>query len=100
MDSIHTLVNEAQVRHYIKWPTLGVVSTGAPEVEPQPVTYNAAVFQMKKWITTRLTWLDKNMPGRVIPIDNTPVFSMKSSAGRSRRLPPARASAKRPSPFA
>jgi hypothetical protein len=79
MDSIHNLVNQAQVRHYIKWPILGVVSTGAPEVEPQPTTYAAAVLEMKKWISTRLAWLDENMPGRVIAIDNTPVFSMKSS---------------------
>ncbi len=66
MDSIHDLVNQAQVRHYIKWPILGVVSIGAPEVEPQPATFDAAVLQMKKWITTRLAWLDENMEGSVL----------------------------------
>jgi len=90
MDSIHNVVNQAQVRHYIKWPILGVVSMGAPEVDPQPATYDAAVLQMKKWIATRLTWLDDNMPGRVIVIPPTSVFSMKS-AGISRIFPnPAR----------
>ncbi len=69
MDSIQNLLNEAQVRHYIKWPILGVVSIGAPEVEPQPTTYAAAVLEMKKWITTRLAWLDKNMPGKALPPD-------------------------------
>ena len=71
IDSIHNLVNEAQVRHYIKWPILGIVSTGAPEVDPQPATYAAAVLQIKKWISTRLAWLDNNMPGRVLPVDTT-----------------------------
>lgn len=69
VDSIHDLVNQAQVRHYIKWPILGVVSIGSPEVDPQPATYDAAVQQMKNWITTRLAWLDQNMPGRVLSVD-------------------------------
>jgi hypothetical protein len=69
MDSIHDLVNQAQIRHYIKWPILGVVSIGAPEVDPQPATYNAAVLQMKNWITTRLAWLDQNMPGIILSAD-------------------------------
>jgi len=63
MDSIHSLVNEAQVRHYIKWPILGVVSMGSPEADPQPATYDAAVLQMKTWIAKRLVWLDSHMPG-------------------------------------
>jgi hypothetical protein len=66
IDSIHTLVNEAQVRHYQRWPILGVASAGAPEVDAQPTTFDGYITQFKSWISTRLTWLDANMPGKVI----------------------------------
>jgi hypothetical protein len=63
IDSIHTLVNEAQTRHYQKWPILGI-NVGAPEVDPEPSTYDSVLTKFKNWIATRLTWLDANMPGR------------------------------------
>ena len=66
IDSIHTLVNEAQVRHYQRWPILGVSSVGAPEVDAQPTTFDGYITQFKNWISTRLTWLDANMPGKDI----------------------------------
>jgi hypothetical protein len=66
IDSIHTLVNEAQVRHYQRWPILGVASAGAPEVDAQPKTFDGYITQFKNWISIRLTWLDANMPGKVI----------------------------------
>jgi hypothetical protein len=65
IDSIHTLVNEAQVRHYEKWPILGI-NVGAPEVDPEPGTYDSVLIKFKDWISTRLAWLDENMPGRDI----------------------------------
>ena len=65
IDSIHTLVNEAQVRHYQKWPILGK-NVGAPEVDAQPTTYAGEITKFKNWISTRLTWLDANMPGKDI----------------------------------
>jgi hypothetical protein len=64
IDSIHTLVNEAQVRHYQRWPILGI-DVGTPEVGPQPTTFDGEITKFKDWISTRLTWLDANMPGKV-----------------------------------
>jgi CotH kinase protein/Secretion system C-terminal sorting domain len=65
IDSIHTLVNEAQVRHYQRWPILGI-NVGTPEVDAQPSTFDGEITKFKKWISTRLTWLDANMPGKII----------------------------------
>ena len=63
IDSIHTLVNEAQVRHYKRWPILGI-DVGTPEVDAQPTTFDGEITKFKNWISTRLTWLDANMPGK------------------------------------
>ena len=65
IDSIYTLVNEAQVRHYQRWSILGI-NVGTPEVDAQPTTYDGEITKFKNWISTRLTWLDTNMPGRDI----------------------------------
>jgi CotH kinase protein/Secretion system C-terminal sorting domain len=64
IDSIHTLVDEAQVRHYQRWPILGI-DVGTPEVDAQPTTFDGEITKFKNWIATRLTWLDANMPGKV-----------------------------------
>ncbi len=68
IDSVKNLVNEAQTRHYTKWPILGA-SVGAPEVDYQPSTFDGQISMFKNWIQTRLTWLDKNMPGTTITSD-------------------------------
>jgi hypothetical protein len=65
IDSVQTLVNEAQVRHYQKWPILGK-NVGAPEVDAQPTTYDGEITKFKNWILTRLAWLDAHMPGKDI----------------------------------
>jgi hypothetical protein len=66
IDSVQRLANEAQVRHYTKWNILSL-NVGAPEVESQPSTYAGQVTKFSSWITTRLKWLDVNMPGKSIP---------------------------------
>lgn len=63
IDSVQNLANEAQARHYSKWPILGT-SIGAPEVDSQPSTYAGQVTKFKDWIQTRLTWLDGHMLGQ------------------------------------
>jgi len=63
IDSVQNLANEAQARHYSKWPILGT-SVGAPEVDSQPSTYSGQVTKFKNWIQTRLTWLDGHMLGQ------------------------------------
>jgi hypothetical protein len=62
IDSIRALVQEAQERHFQKWPLLGV-SGQAPEVGAIATTYNAELDTLKHWINLRLQWLDANIPG-------------------------------------
>lgn len=63
IDSLYNVVKNAQVKHFQKWQILGI-NAGAPEVDSQPVTYLGEVQKLKNWITKRLVWLDKNMPGK------------------------------------
>lgn len=65
IDSVHTLLEDAQQRHYEKWPILGI-DVGAPETDDQPETFDGEIEKFKNWITTRLSWLDENMPGNLI----------------------------------
>lgn len=62
MDSVSTLVNEAQQRHYAYWGHMGQ-ATGAPEVDPPAQSYQEEVDRLKQFIRLRLAWLDANMPG-------------------------------------
>jgi hypothetical protein len=62
IDSVGALVNNAQVRHFQKWPLLGI-NGPAPEVAPFPESYQEELQTLKAWINTRLEWLDTNMPG-------------------------------------
>lgn len=65
IDSVQNLANEAQARHYSKWPILSS-NVGAPEVDFQSSTYAGQVTMFKNWIQTRLTWLDGHMLGQSI----------------------------------
>jgi len=57
IDSVAHLLDEAQARHYTRWPILGQ-NVGAPEVDPQPTTYAGEIEKFKTWISKRLNWLD------------------------------------------
>jgi hypothetical protein len=57
IDSVNTVVNDAQVRHYTKWPILGK-NVGAPESDYIPATFAGESAKFKNWINTRLSWLD------------------------------------------
>jgi len=61
-DSVADLVNDAQARHYQKWPFLGV-NTGSPEMDPIAESYTEEVEKFKNWISLRIGWLDENLPG-------------------------------------
>jgi hypothetical protein len=63
IDSIQTLLTDAQKRHYEVWPILGS-NTGAPELDAIPTTYAGEIDKLKNWITLRLNWLDENMVGQ------------------------------------
>lgn len=62
MDSIENRVQNAQSRHFQKWPILGI-SGPAPEVGAIATTYHAEMDTLKAWINLRLQWLDANIPG-------------------------------------
>jgi hypothetical protein len=65
IDSVQTLAASAQARHYSKWPILSQ-SVGAPEVDSQSSTYSGQVLKFSNWIKTRISWLDANMPGKLV----------------------------------
>jgi len=79
IDSIKTLVQSAQARHFQKWPLLGV-SGQAPEVGPFATTYDAELDTLKNWIKIRLQWLDANIPGHCYPVDISNVSDVTNSA--------------------
>jgi hypothetical protein len=62
IDSVATLLNEAQERHYQQWKILGI-NVGTPEYGVQPETFSGEIEKFKSWIARRLTWLDANMIG-------------------------------------
>ena len=62
IDSLENILNNAQERHYNRWPILGV-NVGTPEIGIQPTTYSGEIIKFKNWISERLIWLDNNMPG-------------------------------------
>jgi hypothetical protein len=68
IDSVSTLVEDAQKRHYDKWRILGV-NVGTPETDSQPTTYAGEIAKFKEWIATRLTWLDANL-NQALAVEN------------------------------
>ena len=77
IDSIKNLVQNAQERHFKKWPILGM-SGPAPEIGAIATTYNAELDTLKGWINLRLQWLDANIPG---VCSNTGVSTFNISNG-------------------
>ncbi len=62
IDSVAAVVNEAQQRHFTRWPVLGKYVW--PNPDPIPVTYTAEISTLKEWVKSRLGWLDANIPDR------------------------------------
>jgi hypothetical protein len=81
IDSVGTLVQNAQDRHFRKWPLLG--QTGpAPEIGVMPTTYTAELDTLKHWISLRLAWLDENIPGNCLPVVPSTGNELSSEAFR------------------
>lgn len=60
IDSLVSLLDEAQVRNFEKWPILGV------HIDPNYYvgqTYQDEINYLKNWITARVQWMDQNMIG-------------------------------------
>jgi hypothetical protein len=76
IDSAASLLNEAQLRHFQKWNILGI-NTGTPESGIQPTTFAGEIVQFKEWIETRLAWLDANMIGSPVSVEENHMNEVK-----------------------
>jgi hypothetical protein len=85
IDSIQTLLNEPQQRHYKTWRILGA-NVGASELDYIPTTYDGEITKLKKWITLRLNWLDENMVGKE-PSNETTANKNQLAYGNLRLFP-------------
>jgi hypothetical protein len=54
-------LSEAQTRNFQKWRVLGQYVW--PNPEPYPRTYHEEVERLEKWLTNRLTWMDRHIEG-------------------------------------
>jgi len=74
IDSNETVMQQAQLRHYQTWPTLGL-GVGAPENDSFPDTYHGEMAKFKMWIRKRVIWLDDNMFGNAVNCNYTSIES-------------------------
>ncbi len=65
IDSVAALLAESQVRHFTRWPILGVYTW--PNPTPIPTTFAGEIQALKDWIVARTTWMDANLPGTCTP---------------------------------
>lgn len=83
IDSVASLLEEAQARHFQKWPILGI-ATASPEIEPLPDSFQGEVDFFKNWISLRLNWLDQNLSGNCW----TPVVSVPATTRNTLLIAP------------
>lgn len=60
VDSVATLVDAAQKRHFARWPVLGIYIW--PNPQPIPKSYAEEISMLKDWLELRLRWIDDNIP--------------------------------------
>ena len=68
IDSLALYLNEAQQRNFQRWDILNNY------VWPNQYiggSFSAEINYLKNWITTRITWMDNNMPGSCSDLGNT-----------------------------
>ncbi len=68
IDSMATVLGEAQVRNYKRWPTLGTYVWPNQYIGK---TYQDEINFLKQWTQERLSWMDMNMPGNCDLITST-----------------------------
>jgi hypothetical protein len=56
IDSMKSVVLEAQARNFNLWPILGIYVW--PNPAPIPANYNGEIAKLKLWVKNRLNWLD------------------------------------------
>lgn len=59
IDSMTLLLNDAQARHFVRYPILGTYVW--PNPSPLANTYAEEILATKNWIVDRLAWLDANI---------------------------------------
>lgn len=67
VDSLKTMLDEAKTRNFQKWPVLG------QWIWPNYFvgnTYDEEISFLKSWITNRITWMDSNITGNPLNIQN------------------------------
>jgi len=60
IDSMATVLQEAQTRNFKRWPVLGMYVWPNQYIGQ---TYEDEINFLKQWTLTRLAWMDQNMPG-------------------------------------
>lgn len=75
IDSAVTQINQAQARHFVRWPILGIYTW--PNPSPIPANFTDEISSMKTWIYNRITWMDANLQGvcAVTQNENTQAMS-------------------------
>jgi len=65
-----TVLSPSKTRNFNKWPILGVYVW--PNPSPIPSTYAGEIANFKSNLSSRLNWLDANIPGQCwgIPLTN------------------------------
>jgi hypothetical protein len=62
IDSMSLLVQEAQVRHFNRWDIMGKYVW--PNPAPLANNHQDEISNMKRWISQRLLWMDRNVGGK------------------------------------
>ncbi|MCU0341580.1 MAG: CotH kinase family protein [Spirosomaceae bacterium] len=63
IDSVATVLQEAQQRNFQRWPVLGTYLW--PNPRPVPTTWAGEINELKTWLDYRLQWMDQNIPGQL-----------------------------------
>ena len=59
IDSAVGELNDAQQRHFTRWPVLGQYVW--PNPSPIPTSYEGEISSLKTWLQSRLQWMDENI---------------------------------------
>lgn len=62
IDSLQNITEEAQVRHYNRWPTWGL-SLSTPEKLPYASNMQEELDTLESMIARRMNWIDTHLPG-------------------------------------
>jgi hypothetical protein len=77
IDSVSTLLSEAQERHFRRWDLLGTYIWPNAYVGE---TYQDEVDYLKSWIRDRLAWMDEHLPTIALPLEGAGTTSIDPRA--------------------